>query len=95
MSYKTYYTRLRFGTCAMDKYVQGVIMGMMLAICKTGEAECERINWKGSNIIGKDKNTGDYIYSTVTTRERYYDFMEAVEKMYPGTCEFDIIDISD
>lgn len=93
MTYKTYYTRLKHNTVSADKYVQGVIFGMMLSICTVGETGLdERINWKGCNIVGKDRKTGDYIYSTATTRERYYEFRDAVEKFYPGTCEFDVFD---
>lgn len=92
MTYKHYYTRLKHDTVTADKYVQGVIFGMMLCICKVGGPGSKKINWKESGIIGTDKKTGDRIYNTITTHERYHDFMDAVEKFYPGACEFDIFE---
>lgn len=90
MTFKKYYTRLKYNTVAADKYVQGVIMGMMRCLCTVGEDGYETFD---KNIcILKDKKTGDYIYGAVTTWERYCNFRAAVEKFYPDTCEFDIFD---
>lgn len=92
---KQYYTRIRntndkFG--ADNKYVRGVIMGLMLAICKEGFTNGEYSSRSYTGPLLTDKKTGDCIYQVCTTDERYTEFIKEVEFMYPNLCEFDIFD---
>lgn len=93
---KVYYTRIKNNDDVVgggNKYVRGVIMGIMMSVCEycTGD---EFLTWlaRGTNLILVDKRSGDNIYCICTTQERYDMFTSIVEKQYPGICDFDIYD---
>lgn len=93
---KTYYTRIKNDDPTIgggNKYVQGVIMGIMLSVCR----ECVEDDFltfiaNGTIRVLKDKQTGDHIYTIHTTDELYEKFKDIVNKEYPNVCEFDIYD---
>lgn len=93
---KDYYTRIKNNDPCIgggNKYVQGVVMGIMTSVC----IDCVDDNFltyisKGTTRILKDKRSGDVIYRIRTTQERYDIFAGIVEKQYPELCDFDIYD---
>lgn len=93
---KDYYTRIKNNDPCIgggNKYVQGVVMGIMTSIC----VDCIDDDFlkyisKGTPRILKDKQSGDIIYCIRTTQERYDMFAGIVKKQYPELCDFDIYD---
>ena len=93
---KTYYTRIKNNDPVVgggNKYVQGVISGILRSVCKfcTDDDFCRWVS-KGTFGILVDKQTGDTIYRICTTDELYNKFKNIVEKEYPNICDFDIYD---
>ena len=95
---KTYYTRIKNNDPVIgggNKYVQGVISGILQSVCTecTDDEFCRWLS-KGTFGILVDKQTGDVIYRIVTTDELYDKFKTIVEKHYPSfdICDFDIYD---
>ena len=93
---KDYYTRIKNDDPVIgggNKYVQGVVMGIMTSVCEECvDDECLKWVARGTSKILVDKRTGDHIYCIRTSQERYDMFAIIVEKVYPGICEFDIYD---
>lgn len=83
MMEKNYKTRIKnnhpvFGE---NQYVTGVVMGMLTMIA-------------GEDHIGLtlfDRKTGDHVFQSRTTEEKYNYFVSRVNEKYPGLCEFDTI----
>lgn len=93
---KDYYTRIKNNdpvTGGGNRFVQGVVMGIMTSVCiDCVDDEFIKYISKDSIRILVDKQSGDNIYRIRTTQERYDIFTGIVEKQYPGLCDFDIYD---
>ena len=93
---KNYYTRIKNNDSVIgggNKYVRGVIMGIMESVCRYCTHD-DFLTWlsRGTVEILVEKQTGDHIYKICTTDELYDEFKNIVEKEYPGICEFDIFE---
>lgn len=93
---KSYYTLIKNNDQDVgggNRYVQGVIMGIMESVCvHCVDDEFLRYIAKGTPRILVDRRSGDTVYCIHTTKELYETFTNIVNQKYPGVCEFDIYD---